>query len=424
MMTGLIANITGMMESNRRVGILTHFNVSNFGANLQALSTVSYLKHHGFDPVFISWEGYQHGFTGQVPKAQYQAHQDFINTHLSYTKPCVTDEEIRAVITKEHITSIIVGSDAVLTYTPYADRFYLTKKGIRYIKPNADYLFPNPHWLSFFTDNFRMPAAMMSPSSQNSIFWLIRGALRKKMGEHLKRFSYYTARDSWTKKMIEYLHPAVGDIPVTPDPVLAFNQNFPQQVTREEVLRKFNLPEKYILLSFHRGNGKYLPSDAWIAEFQRLAEKKGLACVELPMPKGKLPLMLDLQIDMPLDPIDWYNLIRFSNGYVGHNMHPIIVSVHNSSPFFAFDTYGFVFLRFFRDYKSSKIYDILKNAGLLANWRKAEDISKTPPAAVLGALSDFDHDGCRKFAAQRLADYNQMMKGITQDIAVPEPVLQ
>ncbi len=412
------------MDTSRRVGILTHFNVSNFGANLQALSTVSYIKQQGLDPVFISWEGYQHGFTGSVPREQFEAHQQFINEHLTYTRPCISDEEIRQVITEEKIKAIIVGSDAVLTYMPYLDRFYLTKKGIRYIKPNADYLFPNPHWLSFFTKEFKLPAAMMSPSSQNSIYWLIRGRLKKSMGEHLSRYTYFAARDSWTRKMIHYLHPGAGEIEVTPDPVLAFNQNFPQSVTKDDIIRKFNLPEKYILLSFHKNNRKHLPSDKWIADFEREATAKGYSCVELPMPKGKLPLKLKLQINMPLDPLDWYNLIRFSSGYVGHNMHPIIVSVHNSSPFFAFDTYGFVFLRFFRDYKSSKIYDILKNAGLLANWRKAEDIMKVPPAIVIKELANFNKERCQAFASQRLSDYNTMMKGITNMIGIEKSVLQ
>lgn len=38
-----------------KIGILTFANVPNFGANLQALSTISYLQNHGYNPILIKW---------------------------------------------------------------------------------------------------------------------------------------------------------------------------------------------------------------------------------------------------------------------------------------------------------------------------------------------------------------------------------
>ena len=39
-----------------KIGILTFANVPNFGAKLQALSTISYLQNHGYNPILIKWE--------------------------------------------------------------------------------------------------------------------------------------------------------------------------------------------------------------------------------------------------------------------------------------------------------------------------------------------------------------------------------
>ena len=38
-----------------KIGILTYHSVYNFGANLQVLSTVGYLKNNGFEPIVINW---------------------------------------------------------------------------------------------------------------------------------------------------------------------------------------------------------------------------------------------------------------------------------------------------------------------------------------------------------------------------------
>ena len=41
-----------------KIGILTYANVANFGANLQALSTVSYFKNLGHEALIIDWSPY------------------------------------------------------------------------------------------------------------------------------------------------------------------------------------------------------------------------------------------------------------------------------------------------------------------------------------------------------------------------------
>lgn len=67
---------------------------------------------------------------------------------------------------------------------------------------------------------------------------------------------------------------------------------------------------------------------------------------------------------MPIDPMDWYCLIKYSHAYIGVLMHPIIVALHNAIPFFSFDQYG-IRMGLYKNYKSSKTYHILREANLL-----------------------------------------------------------
>lgn len=42
----------------------------------------------------------------------------------------------------------------------------------------------------------------------------------------------------------------------------------------------------------------------------------------------------DFSITTPLPPLDWYALIKYAKGYIGENMHPIVVALHNAVPCF------------------------------------------------------------------------------------------
>lgn len=91
------------------------------------------------------------------------------------------------------------------------------------------------------------------------------------------------------------------------------------------------------------------------------------------MPENDFSLSsTDVTISIPLNPIDWYALIKYSKGYIGERMHPIVVSLHNSVPFYCFDEYGIKTFEgnwFQRKYnkETSKTYLIVKRAGLLEN---------------------------------------------------------
>ena len=99
-----------------KIGILTFANVPNFGANLQAFSTICYLRKNGHLPVIIKWEPFDFDarFDDIRNNKQPQEHFRFVQEYLPQTQICRTDEDICCIIDEEKIDAIIIGSDAVL----------------------------------------------------------------------------------------------------------------------------------------------------------------------------------------------------------------------------------------------------------------------------------------------------------------------
>lgn len=58
-----------------------------------------------------------------------------------------------------------------------------------------------------------------------------------------------------------------------------------------------------------------------------------MSCVKLPY--ADAPAFGDIQYSVgdAITPIEWYALIKYSKGYVGNNMHPIVTSITNGVPF-------------------------------------------------------------------------------------------
>jgi hypothetical protein len=92
-----------------KIGILTFANVPNFGANLQALSTISYLQNHGYNPILIKWEpeDFEARFTSIKTQKQPQEHFHFVEKYFPQTKICRNDDDICQVIKDEKIEGII-----------------------------------------------------------------------------------------------------------------------------------------------------------------------------------------------------------------------------------------------------------------------------------------------------------------------------
>ena len=394
------------------IGLLAYNAVCNFGANLQLLSTVEYIKKTGNIPYVINWVPYslEKGILRR-PIAQQEAHIDFRRNYFNETKLCRTSEDIANVIRENNIEAVIIGSDAIAQHHPLLSRIHFPDRRIISIRRvTEDRMFPNPFWGTFndYLDH-KIPIAIISASCQNSSYKLFPKTVVKDMYKYASRYSYLSTRDDWTRDMYCFLSKGQLKPSVTPDPVFGFNYNVSFIPSKEEITQKFHLNEKYILFSFY--NNRRLNVE-WLSNFEKQANAKGLQCVAMAFPEGIcFNHPFEKKIDNPLSPLDWYALIKYSSGYIGHNMHPIVVSLHNSVPFFSFDNYGITKLGIFVNEKSSKIYHILNLSGFLLNrFNDKNLLAKRPDVElVLDKIVNFDKDKCSQFSHSYYELYKKMM---------------
>lgn len=409
-----------------KIGILAYHAACNFGASLQLLSTYMFLKKNGHCPVVINWlpEDLELSVANSTPMVQQQCQQAYRQRVWKETPLCRTSQEIAEVIKSQNIESVIIGSDAVAQHHPLIGRIAFPCRTVIAIdKVTSDRVFPNAFWGVWqdFLDK-PVPLAVMSASSQDSLYRFIPCSTRRQMANRVEKYDYLSVRDEWTADMMNFLSKGKRIPPVTPDPVFSLNQNASEVIpTREEILGKYNLPENYILLSF-LNKRKPSVTQHWIDCFTSMAHHDGLSCAILPFSHGDSFGMVKgtSKISLPLDPLHWYALIKYSQGYVGNNMHPIIVALHNNVPFFSFDTYGMAYLKnIWVNDNSSKIKHLLTLAKL-QDYR-AVDISrfsKMPnPEDVYHKITHFNKQQAKVFADEYLSQYNHMMNDILNAIS-------
>jgi polysaccharide pyruvyl transferase WcaK-like protein len=405
-----------------KIGILTYYSNPNFGANLQALSTVGFLKKKNIEPVMINWlpEDLELMYRRRVPGNQYAAHLSFVDKYLPQTPLCRSEDDVVQMIDKLYLDGIIIGSDGVLYHTPFSRRKFFSRRKLKFVdvETTEDSLFPNPYWGCFIPKLKRkIPVVGYAISCQHMPYFALDEKDVQNIANALKYFTFISVRDSWTVNMLQFVLGDKYQVPIVPDPVFAFNENnFLPVVEKKELLLKYNLPEKYVLISF--GHITHIPgvSSFWIKKLERLFEKEGITCVALPVPEGVFPRGLEHSINLPLSPLEWYYLIKYSSGYIGERMHPIIVALHNEIPFFCFDengTYKDTKNIFFRKHiaSSSKTYDLLKQVDLLGNYYSYPmNITMISPAVVFHNVIHFDIDKCKRFNSISLSRYNAAMK--------------
>lgn len=388
-----------------KVGILTHCIANNFGANLQALSTAMYFRNHGIEPVFFFWDSYLVKRSVKIHPDQLKMHRMFLSSFgFEVTEPCVSDEDFVSAILSRGIKSVVVGSDAVFTYSTWLDRIDL--RHFRLKDVSEDKMFPNPFWVPFASKLTDCKFIYLSPSCQSTIYKLIDKKTKYAMKKQMKYFSYYSARDRYTQEMMHYILDDNIQIPITPDPVWGFSSNVKDIPNKQQILKKYGLKENYILMSFY----KCPLSDVWIEQFRALANKDNIEVYSFPMPQGYHIANLP-QIDLPIDSLDWFALIKYSCGYVGHNMHPIIVAMHNRVPFFSIDNHGMKIIKFFFE-KSSKVYDLMDRFSFHEQRVSEKRIGKYTHFYVYNRLRNFDKKKCDDIAKNMELQYFTMMKDI------------
>lgn len=404
-----------------KIGLLAYHAVCNFGAMLQLLSTYMFLKNHGHEPVIINWvaKDLENYYAQNTPISQIENQLKLRLQLWKETALCRTIKDVANIISNEQIDAVIIGSDAVAQHHPLFERIVFPCRNIIAINSvTSDVVFPNPFW-GIWTDYLDkpVPVALMSAASQDSKYKYISKKLRKQMKERIMAFSYVSVRDVDTQKMFSFITEGQCCPSVTPDPVFAFNQNAASLVTsKEELMKKYGLSGKYMLISF-KNEKRCNVSQTWLNKFQDIAKHHGILCVSLPFSTSLSAGELESEIALPLNPIDWYALLKYSCGYIGNNMHPIVVCIHNTVPFFSFDNYGTKHANgLFCDSSTSKIRHILKVANLL-DCRIASNslFRRTPsPEHVFNKLQTFDKAKCKNFAQGYLNKYNEMMTKILE----------
>ena len=404
-----------------KIGLLAYHAACNFGAFLQLLSTVEYIKKQGDDPIVINWipKDFRKDYEKRSLPDVRSLYAQLREKYYPKTKLCETDKQVAMVIENENIEAVIIGSDAVTQHHPLRARIHFPCRRIIYIAhPTSDRMYPNCFWGAFNKYLKKpIPLAVISGSSQDSKYYFIKGQTKLKMKKSILDFRYMSVRDDWTQKMIEYI--TDGDVVprVTPDPVFAFNNNASHLVPlKEDIIKKFDIPKDYIILSF---KGTKSVSQDWINELQKLANAKGLACVKLPY--ADAPAFGDIQYSVGdiVTPLEWYALIKHSKGYIGNNMHPIVTSITNGVPFFSFDNYGIPMIDGKQtNGESSKIYHILKQADLLDNriYTCCKDYSPIEPKEVLNKIINFDILKEKTFADRYYKQYEKMMIDVFKSI--------
>lgn len=390
-----------------KIGILTYHSVSNFGANLQALSTASFLRKRDIDAKIINWmpDSLKEYYIRTVPKIQRDVHAAFAEKYLSMTRLCVDEKTVCEVMREEQFDTVLIGSDAVFSYIPILCRIHPSRRTLIGISNvSEDHKFPNPFWGCFKDEFPKLKLCSISASAQYLDIDKCMPFEKKKLRHALDGFDIINVRDSWTKQAVERLT-CRDDVRITPDPVFAFNDNVDVLIREPEIREKYSLPKNYVILSFCR----QIFNNDWYEELYRELKRSGFNVVNLAMPEGILPIVSDKIIDIPIDPIDWYFLIKYSKAYIGQRMHPMIVAISNYVPVYIFDHYAFKH----ECQNSSKIYDLLKRAELLDSYCNISAMDGViAPSRIVETISLYDRLKMENFLSTYRGLYVQMMNGI------------
>lgn len=400
-----------------KIGILTYHCVPNFGAQLQAISTVGYLKRKGYEPIVLHWypRDLEEMYRKRIPSEQVSMHDRFTKEILPLSQLCRNEDELISEIERLSLDAILVGSDALFKYIPESRRRVFQRSKLHFKKVDVlsvEDIKENPFFCDFYDRlKKRIPVCAFSVSSQNCPYHSLNVKEKKTLGKALDNFKEITVRDEWTKGMVQFLTEK-NNIKITPDPVFCFNYNVYSQVpSKYSILRKFHLPENYVLLSF---SNKFI-SDEYFNELVQECKRNNIAPVSFPMPEGLRNNKDTININLPLSPLDWYALIMYSKGYIGERMHPIVASIHNSIPFYSFDEYGtnkklLGGLIRYNLKESSKTYNILDRANFLDHYYSYRNkLEKPSPADVIKKILLFDKNKCEAFSIRYAKYYEESM---------------
>jgi hypothetical protein len=369
-----------------RVGILTYHWVYNFGANLQALSTYSFLDKLGHEVWILNYRPKQLEslYRQRVEAAQAEEHERFCQLYLRQSPVCRSEEDLAGFCREIGPDAILVGSDAVFRLSKELDR--------------EDTRFPNPFWLRWVNSSLQSKplTGALAASAMGANYYSYPISVRQGISDAIRSMAYVSVRDRWTQLMLLAITWGRCRPTLCPDPVVILDEVF--QVPSEYAVAPAAVHKSYVLLSVYDG----MLSENWVREFTRIAHEHELQVFSVPFPERECDLPVDRIIPLSLSPLGWYAWVQHAAGFVGVRMHPVLCSMVNNVPFLSFDTYQRGHLCI-----SSKTYDLCTRAGtrpLCLSSQQRRDLS---PSRAFEILRAGEQDSAKGYVAGARRDFSK-----------------
>ena len=336
-----------------KIGILTHYNVYNLGAQLQMLALERWLTEHGYEAVILTYEKNFDFLTGEKEKnsASWKALPYYMKHYLVEKGPGLTLFNYRKVKAinrslKQHVyapydqsgcDAIIIGSDEVFSIDVGCNNMMYG------------------HGLG------NIPAIAYAPSfGRTTEDQLRQFQCYDLVKEGLRGMFSLSARDTHTQEMIRKM--TGREAPLVCDPVLLYDSG------------SFHVPVKhiekpYLLLYAYDCNMTEKSEQETILVY---AKKHGLTTVSL----GTYHKWCDKNI--VCDPLEWYSLFRDAACVVTDTFHGCVAAIKNHCN-------TAVFIR--QNINAGKLESLLRTTGLES--RKMTEVTESELERVLSVPIDY-----------------------------------
>ena len=356
-----------------RIGILTYHLPANFGANLQAYASSRFFASMGHDVLVLNYaRPADIDNRRKVPESQLQAHRSFLKTRLPLTRQVNTPDELGKLVKEEGIEMIVIGADAVWRQ-PDHDNIYF-----------AQWLFEDPSLA-------HIPVVAMSPAHMGDGFGDLDQQQRSLLSDCLKKFSFLTVRDEWTRHVLnrdifngqDYIEL------INPDPV------FTLSLDKEEQWNSYGQQAKgYVVVTlpknWTKGIRQGLEHKLWFIRLKQSVHRRGLQLVELPLPEGPSGMPFDFTVPYPIDPLQWFLWLKNAKYFIGLRFHAIVSCFAVGTPFFSFDSYTGI-----GHPERSKIFHLLK--GTPFESFRTDNLTSVSPGKLMAMLGDVREEDILSF---------------------------
>ncbi len=370
-----------------KVALITHHWIPNFGANIQALATFSYLrKRHDVQVLHYVPRFLEDRYRRIVSNKQRHEHIRFCERFLGLSPVLRNEEQIERYCYEQQFETIVSGSDAV---------FRLSRNSV-----TCEGAFPNPFWLQWSRrrPDYRPRIGFISGSATGATYYSFPRWLKRGIRERLEAADFLSVRDAWTKLMFTLISGGAIDAPVSPDPSSILDTVFdlPSEFTQAPLSQT----QPYILYSARNGR----VTDDWLQCFVNICHKQGFKVYGLPLPEYEMTFPFDKTIELPLSPAAWYAWIKHASGFVGERFHPLACSLFNKVPFVTIDHYRKEGFRkqftFINIPITSKVYDLCERSGYVSHCIHYRALKRISPTKVLDLLIRWDDTAAGDYIAK------------------------